>query len=167
VNLEAIVAGLVRRVLGYAVLRTGDAALAEDIAQESLAALVHYWRRHGPPRSPDGFVFAVARRRAARALLRRRLWLPLEHLRHHRDNAPGPEARLIAQGDRVRLAGALARINRTDRDLLLLLAVGEVRPADAARLLGISPGAVKMRALRARRRLKQILEHDDEHQRRP
>jgi RNA polymerase sigma factor (sigma-70 family) len=161
VDLEATVRDLARRLLGYCILRTGDPALAEEIAQESLTALVQHWRRHGQPRSPEGFVFAVARRRAARAVFRRRLLLPLEHLRARRDQSPDPEALLVEHDERRRMISALARLRRADRELILLVGVADVAVAEAARLLDISASALKMRVLRAKRRLRALLENGD------
>jgi RNA polymerase sigma-70 factor (ECF subfamily) len=161
VDLEATVRDLAARVLGYCILRTGDPLLAEEIAQESLTALVQCWRRHGPPRSPDAFVFAVARRRAARAVLKRRLLLPLDHLLSRHDGRPGPEASLARNEERRRLVAALTCLRRTDRDLILLLTVADVTVKDAAALFGISISAVKMRALRAKRHLRALLENGD------
>jgi tetratricopeptide (TPR) repeat protein len=105
VDLDATVRDLARRLLGYCLLRTGDRGLAEEIAQDCLAALVHRWRRHGRPESPEAFVFAIARRRAARAPLRRRLWLPLDRLHGQRDQTPDIEARLIQRCVSVLIIG--------------------------------------------------------------
>ena len=76
VDLDETVGALAPRVLRYAVARLGDRSLAEDVAQESLTALVRAWRNGGPPESAEGFVFAIARRRVGRVIWRRRLWLP-------------------------------------------------------------------------------------------
>ncbi len=157
-DLEATVRALAPKVLGYCIMRTGDPSLAEEIAQDSLAALVHRCRRHGSPRSPDGFVFAVARRRAARAMFKRRLLLPLEYLGSRHDGRPDPEQGLAQDEDRRRLVSALARLGRRDRELMLLLCVAELSTREAAQLLGLSVSAVKMRTLRARGRLRALLE---------
>ena len=79
VDLETVVRQLAPGLLRYCAARTRDRGLAEEIAQEALAALVQRWRRHGAPDSPEAFAFAVARRRSMRALLRRRMWVPLEY----------------------------------------------------------------------------------------
>lgn len=157
VDLDGTVAGLAPRVLRYVSARVGDASLAEEIAQESLAALVSHWRKAGPPESPDAFVFSIARRRAGRAILRRRLHLPLEQASEARVDAPSPEARAISHAERLRVQAALARLPRRDREAILLVAVGGVTTADAAATLGLSPSALKMRVSRARRRLVALL----------
>jgi len=163
VDLDGTIRDLAPRVLRYAIARTGDASAGEDVAQESLAALVRHWRRAGPPESAEAFVFSIARRRAVRALIRRRLWVPIEQVFGSRDGAPDPEARTMARAEHDRVRAALARLSRTDREALLLVAVGELTGADAANALGISPSAVKMRVHRARRRLAEQLEDRHDH----
>jgi RNA polymerase sigma-70 factor (ECF subfamily) len=156
--LDEAVGALAPRVLRYAVARLGDMSLAEDVAQESLAALVRHCRNGGPPESAEGFVFAVARRRIGRVIWRRRLWLPLDQAAGARDAGPTPEATAIGRDDARRMRAALARLSGRDREALLLVALGELTMADAAAALGLSVSAVKMRVHRARGRLTALLE---------
>jgi RNA polymerase sigma-70 factor (ECF subfamily) len=158
VDLDGTIAELAPRVLRYANARLGDLALAEEIAQESLAALVRACRNGGAPESAEAFVFAIARRRAGRAVWRRRLWAPLELASGVRSGAPSPEAKAIAQDESARLRKALARLSSRDREAILLVAVGGLSMADAAAALGLSLSAVKMRVSRARTRLAALLE---------
>jgi DNA-directed RNA polymerase specialized sigma24 family protein len=53
-------------------------------------------------------------------------------------------------------------LSATEREALLLVAVGEFPVRDAARVLGISVSAVKMRVHRARQKLARQMELDDE-----
>jgi predicted RNA polymerase sigma factor len=50
---------------------TGDFALAEDLAQESLAEALVSWPHDGVPRNPAGWLLTVGRRRAIDAFRRR------------------------------------------------------------------------------------------------
>ncbi len=151
--LDRTVRDMAPRVLRYAVARTGDVSAGEDVAQESLEALVRHWRRSGPPQSAEAFVFSIARRRAVRAVIRRRLWVPIEQAFGRRDDAPDPEAQAVARAEHVRVRAALARLPRMDREALLLVALGEMSSAEAAVVLGLSLSATKMRVHRARKRL--------------
>jgi RNA polymerase sigma factor (sigma-70 family) len=157
VDLDAAVRDLAPKLLGYCFLETGDAGLAEEIAQDTLTALVQRWRRHGPPDSPAAFVFAIARRRSARAAVRRRLWRPLEEVFGLGDGRPNPEQAVVQSAERARVALALTRLRPTDRHVLLLLTVCDLGMEDTARTLGISLSAAKMRAMRARNRLRELL----------
>jgi RNA polymerase sigma-70 factor (ECF subfamily) len=78
-----------------------------------------------------------------------------------RDRVPDPEAVAIRRSNCRVLCKALERLPGRDRDALLLTAVGGLKTSDAARVLGISESALKMRTLRARRKLSAIME--DEH----
>src|SRR3979409_2319126 len=80
-ELEAVAAGLAPRLIAYALARPGCRRTAEDIAQDALTALVRRWRHVGPPESPDAYVFAIAKRRVGRAIIRRALTVPLDVLR--------------------------------------------------------------------------------------
>jgi RNA polymerase sigma factor (sigma-70 family) len=162
VDLEATVRDLAPRVLRYARMWTRDAALAEEVAQESLTALVRRWRAHGPPDSPQAFVFSIARRRAGRAVVRRKLWVPIEEILGARDGHPTPEDLTVAGSERAHLLAGLARLPRRDREALLMVTVGHLSTHDAAEALGISASAVKMRTLRARARLRRLLEESRE-----
>lgn len=170
-DLDATVAELAPRLLRYCLARTGSVEAAEEAAQEALAALVGRWRRHGPPESPEAFAFAVARRRAWRASVRRRLLLPLVALTDGRGDPPGPmgapasvagaEERVMARRELDRTISALRRLPARDREALLLVAAGGLATGEAARLLKVSRSAFKMRLHRARRRLIELLERSD------
>lgn len=164
VDLDVKVAELAPRVLRYAAAHLGDTSLAEEVAQDSLAALVRRCRNGGPPDSAEAFVFAIARRRLGRAAWRRRLWAPLEHAFGAQDPAATPEASVIAQAEKDLVRSMLARLGRRDREAILMVALGELSMKEAAAALGLSLSAVKMRISRARARLRSLLE--DEHDRR-
>lgn len=158
VDLDEAVEALAPRVLRYAAARLGDRSLADEVAQDSLAALVRAWRSGRPPLSPEAFVFAIARRRAGRVIWRRRFWAPLDHAADARDNGQSPEAAAIARGEAAAMRQALARLSACDREALLMVALGELSMADAAAALGLSVSAVKMRVHRARARLAALIE---------
>ncbi len=156
-DLEDVLRDLAPRLLRYATARTGDAGLGEEIAQDSLTALVQRWRRLGPPDSPEAFVFAIARRRAGRSTAKRRLLLPLTAIIGRAAAVRNPEEAAVASADARAVRRALGQLPRLDREALLLVVAGGLRAAEAARLLGISESALKMRAFRGRRRLAALL----------
>ncbi|MEM1204455.1 MAG: RNA polymerase sigma factor [Acidobacteriota bacterium] len=151
-DLEATVTALAPRLLRYCVGRSGDPGLAEDASQEALTALVQSWRLHGPPESPEGFAFVVARRRLGRRLLRRRLMEPLDAL-FGKAAEEDPHRELLARDDLESALVALAGLSPKLREALLLVAAGELDTATAAEVLGISTSALKMRISRAREAL--------------
>jgi RNA polymerase sigma-70 factor (ECF subfamily) len=157
VDLEAMVALLTPRLLAYAYARTGCRRTAEDVAQDALTALVRRWRTSGPPDSPDAYAFAIARRRAGRAVVRRALLAPLDVLHDAVDGAPDVEQTYAGRAELIVVRAALRRLPRLDREALVLRAAGELPLEAIARVMRSSPAAVKMRIMRARRRLAALL----------
>lgn len=125
-DMETAVRELTPRLLRYCRGRTGEEALAEDIAQEALIALVTRWRRLGPPQSPVAFVFAIARRRAGRRLAKRRLRELFVRSQNGRRPAPSVAQELSGRDRLARTFGAISRLRRADHEALLLVAAAEL-----------------------------------------
>lgn len=68
---------------------------------------------------------------------------------------------LTAQASRPQLAAALARLAPRDREAFLLVAFGDLTYDEAAKALGIAHGTVCSRIARARRRIRESLDHTD------
>ncbi|MFF5208379.1 RNA polymerase sigma factor [Streptosporangium sp. NPDC000396] len=66
-------------------------------------------------------------------------------------------ARVTAQASRPMLVQALAGLPRRDRDVLLLIAWGDLSYEEAAQALGIPVGTVRSRLNRARRKVRAVL----------
>jgi RNA polymerase sigma factor (sigma-70 family) len=161
-DLETEIEALAPRLLRYCLGRLGDRALAEEISQEALTALVDRWRRHGPPNSPIAFAFSVARRRAGRLVWKRKLLTPWDELLHGNRQANAPDD-IYAPRERLgRTLAALETLTSGEREALLLVAVGEMNTTEAAEAQGVSRSAIKMRVHRARRKLLALVEESDD-----
>src|SRR5947209_2325226 len=73
-------------------------------------------------------------------------------------SATGPGQRLEREELRRRVQKALQRLPERDREVLVLRNLEQLPVADAAKVLGISPGAVKTRHVRALERLQALLD---------
>jgi RNA polymerase sigma-70 factor, ECF subfamily len=136
------------RVRRYVHHRGVTGGRADDIVAETYLVA---WRKlqQVPDDDPLPWLLAVARNlwrnqqrgdRRHLALLRR---LP----------PPAPEPPPPEPVDRAPIREALAALPPTDQEVLRLLAWDGLTPAQAARVLGCSPGALRIRLHRARRRL--------------
>jgi RNA polymerase sigma-70 factor, ECF subfamily len=153
-NLQTLAPGLLRFCIGM----MGSTTEGEDLAQESLAALVRYWKSSGPPNSPAAFVYSVARRQAGRFRRRWKRFLPLKW--DGTRSEPSFDAETVFL-DRQRAEQALAllrRLPRQQREALLITLNCDLSVEEAAQTLGISISAYKMRVHRARQCLKHWLE---------
>jgi RNA polymerase sigma-70 factor, ECF subfamily len=150
---------LAPRLYRYASWRTGSPAAAEDVVQQTFLQI------HG---ARDGFVhgaavlpwaYAIARRLlidASRRSGREELRGPeaLERV-ECRGTAPADEA-LIFREEQVAARRAFDRLPLALREPFVLVKLEGLSVKEAAEVLGITPGMVKVRAYRA----KQALEED-------
>jgi RNA polymerase sigma-70 factor (ECF subfamily) len=157
-DFEALYDRCAASVLSYCARRT-TLELAEDALAETFS--VAWRRRDAIPSEPLPWLYGVARkvianqRRSARrqAGVARRLV----------EEAPAPSAHETPETPESsrRVLAALSRLGETDRELLLLVAWEGLKPAEAARVLGIAPARCRLRLHRARRRLERLVAHAD------
>lgn len=141
------------RVFRHALRLVDTVADAEDV---TAAAFLELWRRRTDVRLVDGSVLPwllVTASNIARNLRRstfryRRLLDRLPRTEHALD--PADHMDVISPS----LASALRRLPTRDLQLVTLVIVEDVALADAATVLGITPGAAKVRLHRARTRLR-------------
>jgi RNA polymerase sigma-70 factor (sigma-E family) len=134
-----------------ACLLTGDWHLAEDLVQETLGKVFVSWRRVRAADSPAAYTEAI--------LLR-------TFLSHRRKRSSGetPTAALPDRGYdaddpglRLTLLEGLARLSERDRAVLVLRYWEDRSVEEAARILNMSPSTLRVRSLRALRRLRGLL----------
>ncbi|WP_392676659.1 RNA polymerase sigma factor [Streptomyces sp. LN785] len=156
---------------GYAARRLG-VEVADDLMAEVFA--VAFQRRHRydvsrPQARPWLYGIATklisehrrAEARRFRALSRAAL---VEPDGENSDSEPVAErvvARVTAESARVALAGALGELPARYRDVLLVIAWGDLDYAEAAEALGVPVGTVRSRLHRARSRLREALGGSD------
>ncbi|MFC7216968.1 RNA polymerase sigma factor [Streptomyces polyrhachis] len=149
-----------QQVWAYAVSRAGR-QVADEVVSETFAIA---WRRLDDIPAPAlPWLLGVARnvlRDSVRAEVRRaslaaetRSWA-----RHPAGEAVGDVAEDVAE--RLALLAALAALSDADREVLTLTAWQGLAPAEAARVVGCTTAALRVRLHRARRRLERALGED-------
>ncbi|MEU5345031.1 MULTISPECIES: RNA polymerase sigma factor [unclassified Streptomyces] len=142
--------------------RCADAGIVDDVVQETFLAVWRgsaRYREEGATSDAAGWLWRIGSRRLIDALrndgARGRLRQALARLRH-RDEASAEE-RVLAGVEHGDLAGALVRLSPELRAVLQATVIDGLTTREASVLLGIPPGTVKTRALRARRQLREEL----------
>jgi RNA polymerase sigma-70 factor (ECF subfamily) len=131
--------------------RRAPAEVADDVVASTFLVA---WRRLGevPPESLPWLLGVARNVIATQARGSRRRGALVARL-HSDESPPSPS------GDERRghVAAALARLPANDREAITLIAWDGLQPSEAARVLGQSPAAFRVRLHRARRRLRREL----------
>ncbi|MBC6457585.1 sigma-70 family RNA polymerase sigma factor [Actinomadura sp. HBU206391] len=143
-----------QRVWAFAVSRAGR-QIADEVVSETFAIA---WRRlDDVPEPPLPWLLGVARnvlRDNFRTEARRESFNA--ELRIWTDGAEGDIAEHVAE--RLSVLRAMAALPEDDREVLILVAWQGLTPRDAARVVGCSPTALRVRLHRARKRLIQAID---------
>lgn len=131
-------------------LRRADPALADDVVAQTFEIA---WRRWDEiPKQSRAWLLGVALRVLAN--LRR---ADRRHRRLVERLAAQPLSERSAGGETAPVLEALVGLSRTDQEVLMLAAWEGLRSREAARVVGCSPVAFRLRLHRARRRLADAL----------
>jgi RNA polymerase sigma-70 factor (sigma-E family) len=145
------------RLLRVLYLSTGDRHEAEDLAQDAFVRIYERWDRVRGMERPDGYLY-----RTALNLRRSRLRRLTVAARKLFVQIPGQEADPAAgSGERDAIRRALAALPDGQREAVVLVGWLGMTDAEAGEVLGVSPGAVRVRISRARPVLRRELEASD------
>jgi RNA polymerase sigma-70 factor (ECF subfamily) len=145
------------RLLAFAMRRVGGREAAEDVVADTFA--VAWRRRDRIPDDPLPWLYAIATNVIADQYrsIRRRHDLGLRLVHESRAEAPGSDpAESLARRDAF--AAAFAGLGEQEQEVLRLIAWDGLEVREAARLLGCSQGAFRVRLHRARRKLSRRLD---------
>ncbi|MGW2644148.1 SigE family RNA polymerase sigma factor [Streptomyces sp. NPDC001393] len=134
-----------------ACLPAGDWHLAEDLVQETLAKMYRSWRRINRVESPVAYANTVLVRTFI-SQRRRRSSSERPSDRLPDTAGPAPDAEL-----RMALLDGLVRMTAKDRAVLVLRYWEDRSVEETAQILRLTPGAVRVRSLRALERLRALL----------
>ncbi|WP_046651680.1 RNA polymerase sigma factor [Brevundimonas diminuta] len=155
--IQAMVARKLPRMLSLARRMLGDAAEAEDVAQE---AMLRAWRQ-APRWTPGQARFDTWLHRVGLNLcydrLRRRREIATDVLPDGVDDGPAPDRGLLAAETGARVEAALARLPERQREAIVLCHYQELGNTEAAALMEISVEALESLLSRGRRALRTAL----------
>jgi len=149
-------------ILRYAQRRLGSRDAAQDVVSDTFTCAWRHWDRRPDPAALLPWLYAIAgnsvrdQRRSAER--RRRLTGRLSALRPAGGAADPAECVVLG----CSISDALARLPEADREVLRLIAwEGQTDARMLGLVLGLRPASARSRVLRARRRLRALLDEAD------
>lgn len=149
-------------ILRYAQRRLDSRDAAQDVVSDTFTCAWRHWDRRPAPAQMLPWLYAIAsnsvrdQRRSAER--RRRLTGRLAALRLAGHAADPSEGVVLGRS----ISEALARLPEADQEVLRLIAwEGQTDARMLGLVLGLTPGAARSRVLRARRRLRSVLDEAD------
>jgi len=146
-------------LFGFLYKLTGDRTAAEDITQIVFQRMLKYRHTYRDDGSFTAWMYHLARRCAADHFRKTnaapRAADPAD-LVEHADDAPHAAHYAAKRDDHALLHAALARLDRDDREVLLLSRFQELSFAEISSILECSVGAAKVRAHRALQQLRTV-----------
>jgi RNA polymerase sigma-70 factor (ECF subfamily) len=136
-----------------------DAHLRQDLAQEVFLAVLDSADRIQAADNPRAYLFRIVHNVATDhvASESRRRWVQLDECLVDPRHDPAQEAHATGEADRLLLAVQSLRLPYRQ---VLVLFLEDLDHAEIAEILGIPAGTVRVRLLRARDQLKELLGHE-------
>ena len=147
-------------VTAYFARRTADAQLVADLTADTFVAVIAGFGSFDPRKgTARAWVFGIARHvYASYCAAYSQQQHKLRRLAGRRDLDPDQVEELLERIDAERagrnLIAELAALPVADREVIELVDIAGLRTKEAATALGLSPGTVRMRLMRARARLR-------------
>jgi len=166
---EALYRANVAAVTAYFARRSADPQTVADLTADTFVQAIMSFATFDPRKgTPRAWVFGIARRiYAAHCQARSQQRGRVERLAGRRELVPDEIGELIDRIDAQRpgraLVTGLTVLPTADRAVIELVDLAGLQPKEAAQVLGIAPGTLRMRLMRARARLRKTASPDPAH----
>jgi RNA polymerase sigma-70 factor, ECF subfamily len=149
-----------RAVYSLVVRTVRDAALGEDVVQETFAAVWRAARSFKPERgSATAWLFTIARNSAVDAIRARKITVAVDPP-ETADDGPGPEERSIADMEAFSVHAAVDSLPEREREVIELAYFHGLSQSQVAQRLELPLGTVKTRTRAGLSRLAERLEQE-------
>jgi len=168
-DFEVLYRANVAAVTGYFARRSADPQTVADLTSDTFVQVITSFATFDPRKgTPRAWVFGIARRiYAAHCQAHSQQRSRVERLAGRRELAPDEVGELIDRIDAERpgraLVTGLTTLPAADRAVVELVDLAGLQPKEAARVLGVAPGTLRMRLMRARARLRKAASPDPAH----
>jgi RNA polymerase sigma-70 factor (ECF subfamily) len=166
---ETLYRANVAAVTAYFARRSSQPQIVADLTADTFVQAITTFATFDPRKgTPRAWVFGIARRiYAAHCQAHNQQRSKVERLAGRRELAPDEVGELIDRIDAERAGRALVTelttLPAADRAVVELVDLAGLQPKEAAQVLGVAPGTLRMRLMRARARLRKAASPDLAH----
>jgi RNA polymerase sigma factor (sigma-70 family) len=166
---EVLYRANVAAVTAYFARRSADPQTVADLTADTFVQVITSFATFDPRKgTPRAWVFGIARRiYAGHCQAHSQQRSRVERLAGRRELAPDEVGELIDRIDAERTGRALVTelttLPAVDRAVVELVDLAGLPPKEAAQVLGVAPGTLRMRLMRARARLRKAAGPDPAH----
>jgi RNA polymerase sigma factor (sigma-70 family) len=166
---EALYRANVATVTAYFARRSADPQTVADLTADTFVQVITSFATFDPGKgTPRAWVLGISRRiYAAHCEARSQQRSRVERLAGRRELAPDEVGDLIDRIDALRagraLVTGLTELSAADRAVIELVDLAGLQAREAAQVLGLAPGTLRMRLMRARARLRKVATPDLAH----
>lgn len=148
----------VSRVYRFLFFRVNqNVEVAEDLTSEVFMKALKNFESFDPKRSESAWIMTIARNHLINYYRDRKETIDVDEVAFGLAGEDG-RAAVVAIDDQAQVRRALAKINAKDRQLIELKYLQGYPYKEIAEIVGKSPGAVRVEAHRAMKKLKQVLD---------
>jgi RNA polymerase sigma-70 factor (ECF subfamily) len=144
------------RIFSYLMRMTGDQDLSSDLMQESFT---RYFEKYGTVPQNSALLFTIARNAVFDHSRKARHETYFRTI--HKMNPVDQERNVAVRAEYRRMLTGLGKLAPHERDVLALVATGELTYREIADISGMSESNVKVKVHRARLKLRKILEEEE------
>ena len=148
-----------RPLYGFFVRLTNQASVSEDLVQIVFYRILKYRHTYRDEGKFSAWIYHLARKVAADHFRKNaRTPTPADPVDFHNepDQGPAPDSQAGTSDDLALMRRALARVSHEHREVLVLARLQHLNHQEIAKLLDCSVGAVKVRAHRALKELREV-----------
>ncbi len=144
------------KLFGYLLRKSGNTALAADLAQE---AFTRYLERYRNREQSAALLFTIGRNLFYDQMRQNNRFVPSEEI--SQESVADQEETYIAKEESVKILAAMERLGDEERDVLALVVSSGLSYQDIADIRKCSVGNIKVKVHRARQKLKQLLQENN------
>lgn len=148
-----------RALFGFLFRMTQRREASEDLVQNVFYRMLKYRHNFAIDSHFTGWMYHIARNELKDMVKKRGAGEHYDQLDDHQElmaDGQSVDEQLEKKEAHQELSKAILRLNERDREILILSRFQELKYAEIGELIGITPGAAKVRVHRAVRELKQI-----------